>query len=56
MLFVNPERDRKAAFGRPAEERADQVEEGAYPRQRGKSFRDRDVGRSDRHRAYRARA
>jgi hypothetical protein len=38
MLFVNLEPD-EAAFGRPVEERAEQVEEGARPKKRGKSLR-----------------
>ena len=51
MLFVNPKPDDEAAFSRPVEERAQQIEEGACPKKRRKSFRDRGVGRTGRHRA-----
>ena len=47
----NPEPDDEAAFGRPVEERAEQIEERACPKKRRKSFRDRGVGRTGRHRA-----
>jgi hypothetical protein len=51
VLFVNPEPDDEAPFGRPVEEWAKQIEEGTRAKKRRKSFRDFGVGRSGRHRA-----
>ena len=44
VIFVNPEPDNEAAFDRPVEERAEQVEKWAGPEERRKSLRNSGIG------------